>query len=104
MAPKPVSRAAYQLRSCQYFEHGLLIKPAPRSRLISISAAAYRIAGSGYWAGTEADCGGCRPASGKRARMKARVKWVEARTFVGESGSGHKVVLGTAHGPEGRTP
>ncbi|CCV07084.1 conserved hypothetical protein [Mesorhizobium metallidurans STM 2683] len=36
--------------------------------------------------------------------MKARVKWVEDRTFVGESGSGHKVVLGTAHGPEGRTP
>ncbi|TIT77041.1 MAG: osmotically inducible protein C, partial [Mesorhizobium sp.] len=22
--------------------------------------------------------------------MKARVKWVEERTFVGESGSGHK--------------
>lgn len=36
--------------------------------------------------------------------MKARVKWVEDRTFVGESGSGHKVVLGTASGPEGRTP
>ncbi|AZV22152.1 MULTISPECIES: OsmC family protein [unclassified Mesorhizobium] len=36
--------------------------------------------------------------------MKARVKWVEERTFVGESGSGHMVVLGTAHGPEGRTP
>ncbi|RVB13860.1 osmotically inducible protein C, partial [Mesorhizobium sp. M7A.F.Ca.CA.002.10.1.1] len=27
--------------------------------------------------------------------MKARVKWVEERTFVGESGSGHKLVLGT---------
>ncbi|RUZ81008.1 hypothetical protein EN943_01845 [Mesorhizobium sp. M7A.F.Ca.US.006.01.1.1] len=27
--------------------------------------------------------------------MKARVKWVEERTFVGESGSGHNVVLGT---------
>jgi putative redox protein len=36
--------------------------------------------------------------------MKARIKWVEDRTFVGESGSGHKVVLGTAYGPEGRTP
>lgn len=36
--------------------------------------------------------------------MKARVKWVEDRTFVGESGSGHKIVLGTAFGPEGRTP
>ncbi|RYH06146.1 OsmC family protein [Tropicimonas sp. IMCC6043] len=36
--------------------------------------------------------------------MKARVKWVEERTFVGESGSGHKLVLGTSHGPDGRTP
>ncbi|WP_026622837.1 putative redox protein [Ensifer sp. WSM1721] len=36
--------------------------------------------------------------------MKARIKWVEGRTFVGESGSGHNVVLGTAFGPEGRTP
>lgn len=36
--------------------------------------------------------------------MKARIKWVEERTFIGESGSGHKVVLGTAFGPEGRTP
>jgi len=36
--------------------------------------------------------------------MKARIKWVEGRTFIGESGSGHKVVLGTAFGPEGRTP
>jgi len=36
--------------------------------------------------------------------MKARVKWVEDRTFVGESGSGHKLVLGTASGPEGKTP
>ena len=36
--------------------------------------------------------------------MKARIKWVEDRTFVGESGTGHKVVLGTASGPEGRTP
>ncbi|MET3581714.1 putative redox protein [Mesorhizobium robiniae] len=36
--------------------------------------------------------------------MKARVKWVEERTFVGESGSGHKLVLGTAFGPDGKTP
>ena len=36
--------------------------------------------------------------------MKARIKWVEDRTFVGESGSGHKLVFGTAHGPDGRTP
>jgi putative redox protein len=36
--------------------------------------------------------------------MKARIKWVEDRTFVGESGSGHKLVLGTASGPEGQTP
>ncbi len=36
--------------------------------------------------------------------MKARVKWVEERTFVGESGSGHKLVLGTAPGPERPTP
>ena len=36
--------------------------------------------------------------------MKARVKWVEDRTFVGESGTGHRIVLGAAHGPEGRTP
>lgn len=36
--------------------------------------------------------------------MKARVKWVEDRTFVGESGSGHKLVLGTAATPGGPTP
>jgi putative redox protein len=35
--------------------------------------------------------------------MKARIKWVEDRTFIGESGSGHKIVLGTAFG-EGRSP
>jgi putative redox protein len=38
------------------------------------------------------------------AVMKARIKWVEDRTFIGESGSGHKIVLGTAFGPEGRSP
>jgi putative redox protein len=36
--------------------------------------------------------------------MKARIKWVEDRTFIGESGSGHKIVLGTAFGPVGRSP
>ena len=36
--------------------------------------------------------------------MKGRVKWVEERTFIGESGSGHTMVLGAAYGPEGRTP
>lgn len=36
--------------------------------------------------------------------MKARIKWVEGRTFVGESGSGHKLVLGTAAAPGEATP
>ncbi|MCA1493983.1 OsmC family protein [Ensifer sp. NBAIM29] len=36
--------------------------------------------------------------------MKARVKWVEDRTFLGQSESGHNVVLGTAFGPEGQKP
>ncbi|MBP2233617.1 putative redox protein [Sinorhizobium kostiense] len=36
--------------------------------------------------------------------MKARVKWVEGRTFVGQSESGHNIVLGTAHGPDGQKP
>lgn len=36
--------------------------------------------------------------------MKARVKWVEERTFVGESGSGHKLVMGTSAAPGGATP
>jgi putative redox protein len=36
--------------------------------------------------------------------MKARIKWVEDRTFIGESGSGHTVVLGTAFGPKPHTP
>jgi putative redox protein len=36
--------------------------------------------------------------------MKARVKWVEARTFVGETESGHKLAFGTAHGEDGRKP
>jgi putative redox protein len=33
--------------------------------------------------------------------MKARIKWVEGRTFIGESGSGHSFVVGVAH--EGRS-
>jgi putative redox protein len=36
--------------------------------------------------------------------MKARIKWVEDRTFIGESASGHKIVLGTAFGSEEQTP
>ena len=36
--------------------------------------------------------------------MKARIKWVEERSFVGESGTGHRLVLGAAHGPEGKSP
>lgn len=36
--------------------------------------------------------------------MKARIKWVEDRTFVGESGSGHKLVLGTKSAADGSTP
>ena len=36
--------------------------------------------------------------------MKARIKWVEDRTFIGESGSGHKIVLGTAFGSDGGSP
>jgi putative redox protein len=38
------------------------------------------------------------------ALMKARIKWVEDRTFIGESGTGHKIVFGTAFGPDGRSP
>lgn len=33
--------------------------------------------------------------------MKARVKWAEDRTFVGTSGMGHSIVLGTSHGDSG---
>ena len=36
--------------------------------------------------------------------MKARVKWVEDRTFVGEAGTGHKIAFGTAHGETGQKP
>lgn len=33
--------------------------------------------------------------------MKARISWVENRTFIGESGSGHLLVLGRADAPGG---
>ena len=36
--------------------------------------------------------------------MKARVKWAEGRTFIGEVEAGHKVVFGNAHGTEGKKP
>jgi len=35
--------------------------------------------------------------------MKARITWVHDRMFVGESGSGHTLVLGRADGPDGRS-
>jgi putative redox protein len=35
--------------------------------------------------------------------MKARVKWIEGRTFLGETESGHALAFGTAHG-EGAKP
>lgn len=35
--------------------------------------------------------------------MKARVKWAEARTFIGQSGTGHKFVFGTGDA-DGSTP
>jgi putative redox protein len=33
------------------------------------------------------------PESGTEVTMKARIKWVEEATFLGESGSGHAVVM-----------
>ena len=36
--------------------------------------------------------------------MKARIKWVEKRTFVGEAGTGHSIVFGNAFGEEGQKP
>jgi putative redox protein len=36
--------------------------------------------------------------------MKARVRWVEDRTFVGEAGTGQKLVFGTAFGPDAVKP
>ncbi|MBI1219782.1 MAG: OsmC family protein [Rhodobacteraceae bacterium] len=36
--------------------------------------------------------------------MEARIKWVEGKTFVGTSGSGHSIVLGASGEPGGATP
>jgi len=36
--------------------------------------------------------------------MKARVTWVEKRTFMGQSGTGHSIVLGAAASPDDPTP
>jgi putative redox protein len=36
--------------------------------------------------------------------MKARVKWVGERTFVGEAGTGQKIAFGTAYGEDGVKP
>ncbi|MGL4918205.1 MAG: OsmC family protein, partial [Aeromonas allosaccharophila] len=36
--------------------------------------------------------------------MKARVSWVEGMKFVGESESGHKVILDGANPGEGASP
>lgn len=36
--------------------------------------------------------------------MKARVKWDEGRTFIGEVEAGHKIVFGNPHGPDGKKP
>ena len=35
--------------------------------------------------------------------MKARIKWIQDRAFMGESGSGHAMVMGSTTGPEGRS-
>ena len=37
------------------------------------------------------------------ATTQARVKWIEERRFVGESGTGHTIVLGSGEDAEGRT-
>lgn len=36
--------------------------------------------------------------------MKARVKWVEGRTFIGEAGTGHSILFGGLHGDDGYRP
>ncbi|MCB2110140.1 MAG: OsmC family protein [Defluviimonas sp.] len=36
--------------------------------------------------------------------MKARVKWAEARSFLGEVESGHKIAFGAAYGETGLKP
>lgn len=35
--------------------------------------------------------------------MKSRINWVEGRTFIGQSGSGHSYVFGRADGPDGHS-
>ena len=35
--------------------------------------------------------------------MKSRINWVEGRTFIGQSGSGHSLVFGRADGPDGHS-
>jgi putative redox protein len=35
--------------------------------------------------------------------MKARIKWIEDRTFLGETDSGHGVVVGASKGADGRS-
>lgn len=40
----------------------------------------------------------------KEMAMKANIRWIEARTFVGRSGSGHDVQMGAAAIPGGITP
>src|SRR5690606_18816674 len=42
------------------------------------------------------------PPPGRRALMQARIKWVQDVTFVGESGSGHAVVMDGAPEVGGR--
>ncbi len=37
-------------------------------------------------------------------KTNARVKWAEARTFIGETESGHKIAFGAANGPDGLKP
>ena len=37
-------------------------------------------------------------------KTKARVKWAEARTFIGETESGHKIAFGAALGDDGQKP
>src|SRR5690554_3860879 len=44
--------------------------------------------------------GGC-PGYQRSSDMKARIKWVENRIFVGESGTGHSIVLGSGGGASG---
>ena len=36
--------------------------------------------------------------------MKARVKWADARTFLGQTESGHSIAFGAPHGDDGLKP